>query len=215
MLYEELKEMTLEEYRLKTVGKDYQLPIGLEKLFIFSKKYIENWYAESFEIDLQEECYCITIDNDPQKELEYKRYFKKFGTVDGTGGFCAFWVEEGVIDLENSPIVNYGSEGSIHIVASNIYEFLRILTFDTELMDGVSFKVKDDYVESKYKQEYLSWLKSELNLEPVNDLDEHQKYGESEDIVRFKSEAELKYKEKFIAWHKDNEYEDISDCFEM
>ena len=214
MTQEVFNKMTPEEYRIKTVGEKYPLPMGLEKLFLFAKNH-EHWYAESFQLTIQEEDYSYMLDVDSDiKILEYKKYIKKFAQVDFTGGFCAFWIENDEInDLENSPIINYGSEGSIRIVASNIYEFLRLLTFDTELMDGVCYKMKTDYQESNYKNAYVSWLKSELNLEPVKDLESHQEHGESEDVIKFREIAEERYKKKFIEWHQ--QYVDIAECFEI
>lgn len=205
--------MTLQEYKQQTIGDKYEMPETLSKLFEFEEEYEREWYSESFFLDTQEDDYSYLLRFDTEKKAEeYKKYIKKFATVDGTGGFCAFWIREGEKDLENVPIINYGSEGSIRIVAKNIKELLKILTFDIELMDGSCYKFKKDYEESEYKDEYIDWLKIEFNIDPVKDLEEDKNHGESEDIEKIIKEAEEMYKEKFIEWHL--QYEDIRKCFD-
>lgn len=49
-------------------------------------------------------------------------------------------------------------------------------------------------------------------MDPVADLKEEDRYGESEDNIQITNEAEALYKEKFIEWHMD--FGDITDQYE-
>ncbi len=212
-LYKQGAAVGVDKYRDQTVGANYQLPKALVALYAFEEQYGAELYSQSFCLDTQEDDYSYLINfKSLKQEIEYRKHIKKFAHVDGTGGFVAFWIRDENRDLENAPIINYGSEGSIRIVAKNINEFLRILSFDVELMDGSSYKMKSDYEESPYKSEYIAWLRDELSLEPVKDLSEQERYGESEDVLQIRSEAEKMYKEEFIQWH--SQFSDIESRFE-
>jgi len=86
-------------------------------------------------------------------------------------------------------------------MAKDLKTFLRMLTFDTEISDGSLFKFKEDYEESEYKQEYIEWLKREFNLDPVEELSDNMKYGESPENIKITKEAEDMYKTSFLTWH--------------
>ena len=105
-------------------------------------------------------------------------------------------------ELENAPIIYFSNEGVIRIMAKDLKTFLRMLTFDGELDDGSFYKDKRDYEESEFRQQYIAWLKREFDLEPVLDLPENERYGDSPENTMLIEEAENLYKEDFLEWHK-------------
>ena len=73
-------------------------------------------YSECFSICAEEEDVFENYFNLKDDQLEeYTKQIKPFATVDGTGRFAAFWGTEG--NIENAPIIVYGSEGQIKVVA--------------------------------------------------------------------------------------------------
>lgn len=52
--------------------------------------------------------------------------FLVFGQ-DGTGGYAAFWLIEASLDILEQPIVFFGSEGEIGVVAKNFNDYLWLL----------------------------------------------------------------------------------------
>lgn len=193
----------MEAYRNKVLGKEIEIPKVLEKLYQFDEEYGAEMYSECFSIGAQEEdTFEYYFDFDEEQVIEYNKQIKPFATVDGTGGFAAFWLIDNNREIANAPIIIYGSEGQIKITAKNIFDFMRLLTFDCELMDGASYMFKEDYEASEYKQEFREFIKKEFDLDPVCDLNSNQKNGNSEDSIKITQEAEKLFKEKFIEWHK-------------
>lgn len=117
-----------------------------------------------------------------------------FAQATGTGSIYALWSGGAAKSTSEMPVIVFGDEGGVHVIAENVKELLRLLTFDVEPMvdlGGVSFyKDEDEHEPSEAAEEYEAWLQSELGLEPVDDADE---------IV---SAAQLKYKKPFDAWMK-------------
>lgn len=193
----------METYKNQVLGKDIEMPKALEKLYQFDDKYGAEMYSECFSIGAQEEdTFEYYFGFEEEQVKEYNKQIKPFATVDGTGGFAAFWLVDNKKDVANTPIIVYGSEGQIKVTAKNLFDFMRLLTFDCELMDGASYMFKEDYEASEYKQEYRDFIKKEFDLEPVCDLKSNKKNGNSEDSIKIIQEAEKLYKEKFIKWHK-------------
>ena len=188
--------MDINEYTKRTIG-GREMPIELKKLFEFENK-SDEMYSESFYLYASDKDeFQYYFDFDEKKSKEYTENILVFAKADGTGGFLAFWLEENKKEIKNAPIINYGSEGDIQVVAKNIRELMRILTFDVELADGGCYKYEEDYEESPRKQEYINWLKKEFNIEPVEEIED----GESEIIKSIIMNAQKTYKIPFENWH--------------
>ncbi|MNY33606.1 hypothetical protein D3C86_1678910 [compost metagenome] len=113
-----------------------------------------------------------------------------FAQANGSGSIYAFW-KHGSEDLSHYPVVVFGDEGGVHVVAENFREFLRLLTYDTEIsvdFDEVYFYKDDDYEESEDHEAYMDWLKEKVNLDVEAD---------PEAII---TSAQQKYKSDFDAW---------------
>lgn len=188
--------MDINEYTKKSIG-ELKMPIELVKLFEFDQM-SDEMYSESFYLyPSDEDEFQYYFDFDEKTSKKYSKSILVFAKADGTGGFLAFWLQENNKDLKNAPIINYGSEGDIQVVAKNIRELMKILTFDVELMDGSCYKSAEYYEESPRKQEYISWLKKELDINTVEDVKE----GESETIKSIIMDAQKTYKIPFEEWH--------------
>ena len=117
-----------------------------------------------------------------------------FAQANGSGSFYCIWNDGTSKPMNNMPIVVFGDEGGVHIVAENILQLLHLLTFDTEItvdFDEIFFyKDEDDYEESEDLDEFLKWLKDDYNLDKI------------EDTSTIISSAQDKYKENFEKWFK-------------
>ncbi len=134
--------MKMEDLRkkYKEVFGAYEIPQTLQKLIDFEEKANGIAYSESFYLGVSKDHFKWYFDFESDEDFEkYEKSIKIFADADATGGVYAFWIQEGKKDLEQAPIVCYGSEGDVRIVAKNLKELLRLLSFDIEIMDGCAF----------------------------------------------------------------------------
>ncbi|MCL9805569.1 hypothetical protein NAT51_08545 [Flavobacterium amniphilum] len=167
------------------------LPVTLEKLIHFQNNtssfecysqgfgvYIDSWYG--LETWSNEEAFLDKL--------------YPIAQANGSGSFYTIWDDGSGKELDQMPIAVFGDEGGVHIVAENLLQLLHLLTFDTEIsvdFDEVYFyKDEEDYEESEDLNEFLEWLKTDYNLEQINNPDA---------IIE---SAQLKYKDAFANWSK-------------
>jgi len=60
--------------------------------------------------------------------------------ADGTGGMAAFWEVRESEDLLDQPIVFFGSEGEVGVVASNFKGYLRLLANGIGPFEAIAYK---------------------------------------------------------------------------
>ena len=128
-----------------------------------------------------------------------EEYFERliiFANADGTGAKYAFWVNNIEKSLEESPIIVIGSEGHIQVVAKNIKELLQLLSFGPEGMDGSFYKDLDDFEEPENASEFREWMKSELNIQPIKDID----VEDSEEVNDIINQAVKEFGDPFREW---------------
>ena len=102
----------MEAYKNKVLGKEIEMPKVLEKLYQFDEEYGAEMYSECFSIGAQDEdTFEYYFGFEEKQVIEYSKQIKSFATVDGTGGFAAFWLVNNNKEIINAPIVVYGSEG--------------------------------------------------------------------------------------------------------
>jgi predicted DNA-binding WGR domain protein len=181
----------LNEY--SSVFGQYQIPTTLKLLAEFEDKYGRETFGTSFYLRTENNAFDTYFDKKDKKRIqEYTNQMLPFAVADGTGGIVALWVREGNDDLENAPIIYYGSEGGISVVAQNLKEYIQILSFGAECMDGSFYHSIDEYDDDSdfkdFKSEFIhynpnflsfrKWMKETLNITPVEDWDE-----EDNDIV--------------------------------
>jgi len=94
-----------------------------------------------------------------------------FAQATGGGSFYALWAH-GAATASELPVVVFGDEGGVHVIAENVGQLLRLLTFDVEPMvdhDGVTYYKAKDFEPRESAGEYRRWLATELGLQPVDD----------------------------------------------
>lgn len=125
---------------------------------------------------------------------EFTNSIIEFAMADGSGSTYAFWVRDKNENIHEAPILAFGSEGGIHIVAKNVKELLKILTFDVEPAIGWDkiyfYKDEDDYEPTEKTEEYKKWVFEKYGIETTENPDE---------IV--KSAQEI-YEDEFQNWLK-------------
>jgi len=58
---------------------------------------------------------------------------------DGTGGYAAFWCVRETSDLLKQPIVFFGSEGELGVVARDFYDYLWLFAFGLGPYEAVAY----------------------------------------------------------------------------
>jgi hypothetical protein len=144
------------------------VPEELQKLLAFQTRPGRTRYADGFELVVDDKEGLRSW----SEEAEFLDALMPFAQANGTGSFHALWVN-GPAEPGQLPVVIFGDEGGVHIVAENVRGLLQMLTFDSEPSvshAGVSFfKEPDTHRASKGHADYETWLKTELGLDPVDD----------------------------------------------
>lgn len=116
----------------------------------------------------------------------------EFASANGSGSTYALWLVES--DLSNCPVLVFGDEGGIHVVASTLKDLLALLTYDAEVSVNHSAATYerdiDDYEESENRTKYLVWARGQF-VAPIETAEA------AADIV---ARARAKYEEPMIAF---------------
>ncbi len=208
---EELTCPTIEALQ-KAFGA-YEVPLTLKKLAKFEDENGAETFSHSFYIGHDEDAFVNYLDEDELSEKEIKEYndsLLQFATTDGTGGIAAFWIKKGNTDLEKAPIISFGSEGSIDVVAQDIKDFVKMLSFGAECMDGGFYHYIEEYDEdseyadfaSEFKDynpnfiKFREWMKDELGIKPVKIWD----IENSDEVDKLIAKAQKKVNKAFNKW---------------
>lgn len=157
----------------KQFGK-YKIPIELELLLQFQNKFPA--FAQFFFLRKEESSDFLSSWCDIEAlQAEFCSHIYPFAVANSTGSTYTFWDNGIETELNKMPILVFGDEGGLHLVAKNILVLLEQLTFDTEIyvyQDEVYFltdKDDDDYTESLYADEFKAFVKKHFNIDPTND----------------------------------------------
>jgi hypothetical protein len=164
-------ELTFEKF--KSQFGIYNLPKDLKMLFDFENEYGAESFSECF--------YLNAIDKTGLKSWSEKQEFLdafiEFATANGSGSSYAYWLIEK--DIEKCPIVVFGDEGGIHVVANSTKDLIHLLTYDTEIMvdhEGATFyKDEDEYEKSENKKEFVKWAKEKFDFKAIKNDEETEK----------------------------------------
>lgn len=166
-----------------------EIPVELEKLIYFQNNIssLEN-YSQGFGVFIDDKSGLLSWSEDE----DFLNRLLPFAQANGTGSFYAIWNDGTNKPLGQMPIVVFGDEGGVHVVAENILKLLHLLTYGTEIwveFDQTYF-YKDDnsYEEPEDLGKYLKWMKGDYNL--------HQIEAPNELIKA----AQEKHKETFDQW---------------
>jgi len=175
---------SLEEF--STQFGNHAVPEDLVKLYKFEQEYGSETYSECFGLIIIKDK--TGIKTWSEKE-EFYTSFIEFAGANGSGSTYAYWLIDS--DINNCPIVVFGDEGGIHVVAENTRKLIHLLTFDTEIsvdFDSAYFYQDEEYYEeNENKQEFQEWAKKEFNLDPIGSREE------TDEII---NEAKEKYKKR-------------------
>jgi hypothetical protein len=182
-------ELTFENF--KSQFGEHAIPKELKMLFHFENEHGAESFSECF--------YLHTFDKSGLKswceKQEFLDSFIEFATANGSGSSYAYWLVEK--DIENCPIVVFGDEGGIHVVANSTKDLIHLLTYDTEIMvdhGGVTFyKDEDEYEKSENKKEFVKWVKKNFGLEVLKN---------NKEIETIINKSQEKYKSKLDTFLK-------------
>ena len=179
--------MKLDDY--KQNFRPHDVPPTLAKLVAFDATQ-DGYWSDGFELTVDDKGGIRTWSDN----AEFSNALFPIGQANGSGSFYALWLGKGSTDLEAAPVVVFGDEGGVHVVAEDVKSLLRILTFDSEPMIDhrtvTFYKNEDDHEPSGGAKDYVAWLATELDLEPVKN---------AEDLV---AAAQEKHAESFATWMK-------------
>jgi hypothetical protein len=145
------------------------VPPELQKLLTFDAE-SSGYYAECFELTVDDKGGLRSWSKNP----DFLDHLFPFAQATGGGSFYALWANDPSKRVSEMPVVVFGDEGGIHVVAKNLRELLRLLTFDVEPMidmKKVTYYRGEDHEGSESAEAYRDWLKTEFGLEPTDDAD--------------------------------------------
>lgn len=166
-----------------------EVPVELEKLIYFQNTIssFEN-YSQGFGVLIDSKSGLKSWSDDEN----FLNNILPFAQANGSGSFYAIWNNATDQPLNKMPVVVFGDEGGVHIVAENSVQFLHLLTFDTEISvdfdEAYFYRDEEDYEESPDLNEYLRWMKGDYGLSQI----------EEPDVLI--QNAQARYKESFDQW---------------
>lgn len=179
--------MTLEDFKKNFDG---QITDELVSLFEINDELGFENYSQGFGLLLDEKDGIASWSEDEA----FLDKLMPFAQANGSGSMYVLWNNDSGKSLNELPVIVFGDEGGYHVIAKNIFEFMRLLTFDNEISvdhEQVYFyKDEEDYEESENFSEYINWLKEKFNLDPVT----------IEDTEAIIATAQKEYKEDFDKW---------------
>jgi hypothetical protein len=180
----------MEINELTKVFGNITIPCILTELLNFNNTVSkDDWFSDGFEFSVDEENYMFKTYSE---EEEFLNSLIQFAQADGTGSTYAFWMKDKNKNLDNVPIVAFGGEGGYHIVAENIKDLFRVLTYDVEpTIDWDSiyyYRDEENHEPSKYIDQYRNWL-----------LENHQ-INSTKNADKIVQKAQGKFQEEFKEW---------------
>ena len=165
----------------------HEVPPALARLLRFQE---ENGF-ESYS-----ECFGLLVDDKGglrswSSDEAFLARLMPFAQATGGGSFYALWAHRPGASTSEMPVIVFGDEGGVHVIAEDVSQLLRLLTYDVEPMvdhDGVTFYKAKDHEPRENHDAYQSWLKDELALDPIDDP------------APLVAAAQARYKADFDAW---------------
>ena len=150
---------------------DLEAPQELLRLWDFEEGCGRAYFANGVELTVDGKIGLSTWSEAPA----FLERFFPFAQADGTGSIYALWLPAMDAILREAPVVVFGSEGGVHIVAATVRELLQLLSFDAEPMvdhEGVSYyKDEEEQEPSEHHKAYAACLADHWDLEVIDDAD--------------------------------------------
>lgn len=183
----------------KNFGK-HGLPAVLAKLVVFQNDVGGEFYAEGFCLQVDDKSlfkgFCAPNGKPVASKANEKKFLEALlpiGAATGTGSVYASWNDGKAKKVEDMPIVVFGDEGGVHLVAENLEGLLAIVAGDVEPMvgwDRVSYYKLPDHEARPEIGAYRTWLAENVGIKTVPKPDA---------IVK---KAEKRYGAAFKKWMK-------------
>lgn len=126
------------------------------------------------------------------KDPAFLDSFHSFANANASGSIYAIWRVDDRTDLANLPVVVFGDEGGIGLVARNLRELFRQLACDKALYVGdfdAGFDDEDDPEEKDqeydHHAEYVTWLEQHFGLVPAENPNALVTAAEKQFAARF------------------------------
>jgi hypothetical protein len=106
------------------------------------------------------------------KDPEFLAGLIGFAQANGSGSIYALWRLDDRPDLATLPVVVFGDEGGLHVVARDLRELLRLLALDSEISvdwDDAHFYSDAEEEHSNGHAAYVSWLAEHFDLTAPED----------------------------------------------
>src|SRR6185503_18875839 len=145
-----------------------QVPPALAKLLAFQDEHDFESYSECFGLLADDKGGLRSWSSDDR----FLSRLMPFAQATGGGSFYALWAHQPGASTSEMPVIVFGDEGGVHVIAENVSQLLRLLTFDVEPMvdhDGVTYYKAKDHEPRDNHDAYVAWLKAELDLDPIDD----------------------------------------------
>lgn len=155
----------------------YLIPKELKSLLEFQvSENVPSYYSNAIYLMTEE----TSLVENYSTEEEFLKAFIPFAEANSSGSVYAFWIQNKEEDLSKAPIVAFGDEGGIFVVAQNMLELLQIAAYDVEAVvyeDEFYFQDKEaleedgEFTAADFNTEYLDWLRSDAKLKPILTID--------------------------------------------
>ncbi len=196
---------TLDEAKYAKNFGAHRLPELLAKLVAFQNDVGAETYAEGFALEVDDKSlfkgFCAE-DGEPivggKNAAERKKREKAFlealspiATATGTGSVYAAWNPGSEAKVEDMPVVVFGDEGGVHVVAENLRGLLEIVAGDVEPMvdsDEVSYFKTPDHEPREESGAYRAWLAENVGIKAA---------AKPDSIVK---KAQKRYGAAFAKW---------------
>ena len=152
-------------------------------------------YAEGFGLSDYNDNYGLAAGW--SKEPEFLARLIPFAQANGSGSIYALWhLDEPTgraTDLAALPVVVFGDEGGLHVVARDLRELLQLLALDAEVSvdwDDAHFYTDSEDEHSNGHAEYVAWLARHFRL------------AAPEDHEALVTAAQEEFGQRFARWAK-------------
>ncbi|MFV0253737.1 MAG: hypothetical protein ACK5H2_10445 [Beutenbergiaceae bacterium] len=164
------------------------LPEPLVKLSYFQETISEpENYVDGFSIYFADPAL-----NGYSTDTDFAGAFLSFATANGSGSSYALWDDGTGKAMDDWPVIVFGDEGGVHVVAENVLGLLHLLSYDCEISvdwdEAYFYKDDDDFEPSEDIDGYLDWIRGDYGLDPI------------EDPAELIARAQARYKASFDGW---------------
>jgi hypothetical protein len=155
--------MTTEEF--EQVFSNKQIPHELSLLLVFQQRYGGYTYSNGFSLSNSGR----KLIKDWSVDETFLNQLIPFAKANDQGAVYACWDDGTNKPFNKMPVLVFGDEGGVHVVAHNIIEILQLLTCDKKLsVSHGKLTFKNELRESTYSQAYKDWVKEKFDIAPIS-----------------------------------------------